>query len=237
MTAKCLDLVRGPAVLLFGLVLAASFELRADEPEKGFVPMFNGHDLTGWQGMPDWWEVRDGEIVAESTPDKPSTRSHYLVWKGGEPADFEMRCLYRIGGQGGNSGIQFRSKPRPNWDTWGYQADLDTAGEYTGCLYQHERGLVAKRGQKVVIDSAGQKTITTFADAAELLKAAKAGDWNEYRVLAKGRHIALWINGVLMCEVEDHQEKYALPKGIIALQMHAGPPMKIEFKNLRIRQF
>jgi hypothetical protein len=237
MPAKCLDLVRGPAVLLFGLVLAASLELRADEPENGFVPMFNGKDLTGWQGVPDWWEVRDGAIVAESTPDKPSTRSHYLVWKDSEPADFEMRCLYRIAGQGGNSGIQFRSKPRPNWDTWGYQADLDTAGQYTGCLYQHERGLVAKRGQKVVIDSGGQKTITAFADADELLKAAKDGDWNEYRILAKGRHIALWINGVLMCEVEDHEEKYALPKGIIALQMHAGPPMKIEFKNLRIRQF
>jgi len=221
-------------LMMIGLLLTSATRVLAEETEDGFVPMFNGQDLTGWEGVAGWWEVRDGAIVAESTPEKPCRRSHYLYWTGGEPADFEMRCLYRIAGQA-NSGIQFRSKPRPNWDTWGYQADIDTAGAYTGCLYQHERGLVAERGQRVVIDQAGRKTITAFATSAELLKAVKVDDWNEYRILAEGRRIALWINGVLMCEVEDHEEKYALPRGLIALQMHQGPPMRVEFKNLRIR--
>jgi hypothetical protein len=228
-----------------GLGIALAFllstALRADatEPgyatEDGFVSMFNGTDLSGWEGAPGWWEVRDGAIVAESTPDKPSDRTHYLYWKGGQPADFDLRCRFRISGAGGNSGIHIRSQPRPNWDIWGYQADMDTDGVYTGCLYQHDRGLVAERGQKVVIDRDGRKTISTFADSAALLEVVKDDDWNEYRIRARGPHIELWINGVLMCEVEDHEPAFALPKGIIALQMHAGPPMRIAFKDLRIR--
>jgi hypothetical protein len=223
------------AAMLIGLSLGSMAMLRADEAEPGFVPMFNGRDLTGWEGLPGWWQVRDGAIVAESTADKPSDRTHYLYWKGGKPASFEMRCLYRITGEGGNSGVQFRSEPRPDWDTWGYQADIDTAGVYTGCLYQHDRGLVAERGEHVVIDATGRKNISRFADSAALLKTIKDGGWNEYRILARGSRLALWINGVRMCEVEDHEKKFALPNGIIALQMHAGPPMRIEFKNLRIR--
>jgi hypothetical protein len=236
MTRNHRDLARALAAVLVGLTFASTAALPAEQPEEGFTSMFNGKDLTGWEGMPGWWEVRDGAIVGQSTPEKPS-RTHYLYWKGGEPADFEMRCLYRISGKGGNSGIQFRSETRPNWDTWGYQADFDTDHQYTGFLYQHGRGLVAGRGQKVVIDADGRKTVTPFAEAAELLKAVKDDDWNEYRILAKGRRIVLWINGVRMCEVEDHEEKYALPKGVIALQMHAGPPMRVEFKDLRIRTF
>lgn len=228
---------RTRALAWLGFVLAATATLAADETEEGFVSMFNGKDLTGWQGAPGWWQVQDGAIVAESSAEKPSDRTHYLYWKGGEPADFEMRCRYRITGKGGNSGIQFRSQTRPNWDTWGYQADFDTNHDYTGFLYQHGRGLVAGRGQQVVIDPAGQRTVTTFADSAKLLEAVHDDDWNEYRIVAQGRHITLWINGQRMCQVEDQEPKYALPKGIIAVQMHAGPPMRVEFKDLRIRQF
>ncbi|MBM4092118.1 MAG: DUF1080 domain-containing protein [Planctomycetes bacterium] len=204
------------------------------EGETGFQVMFNGKDLTGWEGAPGWWEVRDGLLVCESTPEKPCTRSHYLYWKGGEPADFDMKLAFRVSGEA-NSGVQFRSKRKPEWDAWGYQADLDTAGVYTGCLYQHVRGLVAERGQEVQIDQAGKKTIKSFGSSAELLKAVKPGQWNEYRVVAKGPRITLWINDVRMCEVEDHEKEFALPNGIIALQMHQGPPMKVEFKDLRIR--
>jgi hypothetical protein len=204
------------------------------EGETGFQAMFNGKDLTGWEGAPGWWEVRDGLLVCESTLEKPCKRSHYLYWKGGEPGDFEMRFFFRISGEA-NSGVQFRSKRQPKWDAWGYQADLDTAGVYTGCLYQHVRGLVAERGQEVQIDQAGKKTIKAFGDSAELQKAVKPGEWNEYRVVAKGPRISLWINDVRMCEVEDHEKEFALPNGIIALQMHQGPPMKVEFKDLRIR--
>ena len=219
------------SALLSPVTSAGAAKSKADD---GFASMFNGKDLTGWEGDSSWWKVQGGILVAESTPKKPCRRSHYLYWKGGEPANFEMRATYRISGQA-NSGIQFRSKRRPHWDTWGYQADLDSAGQYTGCLYQHERGLVAQRGQRVHIDAEGKKTISSVGNSAKLLKAVKPDDWNEYRILAEGRSITLWINGVLMCQVEDHQEKFALPRGIIALQMHQGPPMKVEFKDLRIR--
>ena len=217
-----------------GVLMAWPAGACGGEGETGFQAMFNGKDLTGWEGAAGWWEVRDGLLVCESTPEKPCKRSHYLYWKGGEPGDFEMRFFFRISGEA-NSGVQFRSKRQPEWDAWGYQADLDTAGAYTGCLYQHVRGLVAERGQEVQIDPAGKKTIKSFGSSAELLKAVKPGQWNEYRVVAKGPRISLWINDVRMCEVEDHEKEFALPKGIIALQMHQGPPMKVEFKDLRIR--
>ena len=225
----------GPVFFLgLAVTLAPLATVNAAEVEEGFVSMFNGEDLTGWEGLPGWWKVRDGAIVAESTPEKPSP-THYLYWKGGKPADFDLRVRYRVSGKGGNSGIHFRSEPRPNFDIWGYQADFDTNHRYTGYLYQHGRGLVAGRGQEVVINAQGEKTVTTFADSKKLLEAVCDDDWNEYRILARGRRIVLWINGVRMCEVEDHEPKYALPEGIVALQMHAGPPMKIAFKDLRIR--
>lgn len=220
-------------LLSLGLI-AVGAAAAAEEPGRGFVPMFNGHDLTGWEGAPGWWEVRDGILTAESTPEKPCGRSHYLYWKSATPADFEMKATFRISGDA-NSGIQFRSEIRPEWDIWGYQADLDSAGVYTGCLYQHDRGLVAQRGERVKIDAAGKRTVSALGDAGELLKAVRPGQWNEYRILAEGPHFTLWINGVCMCQVEDHQAHFASTRGIIALQMHQGPPMKVEFKDLRIR--
>jgi len=224
-----------------GLVLALTSLAATAEPvtpnkgtEDGFLAMFNGRDLTGWEGLPGRWEVRDGVIQCETTEANPGDRTHYLYWKGAQPADFEMRCAFRVAGPA-NTGVQFRSETRPNFNTWGYQADVDAAGQYVGCFYQHGCGLVARRGQKVVIDEVGKKTITPIGDPAELLKVVKKGDWNELRLVADGSRMAYWLNGVLMCEVEDHEPKYALPKGVIALQMHKGPPMKVEFKDLRIR--
>ncbi|QDU58807.1 3-keto-disaccharide hydrolase [Aeoliella mucimassa] len=202
--------------------------------EDGFQELLNGQDLSGWEGQPGWWKVEEGVLVCESTPEKPCQRSHYLNWTAGEPADFELRVLYRIHGEG-NSGIQFRSDRRPEFDIWGYQADLDTAGVYTGCLYQHDRGLVAGRGERVSFDKSGEKTSETFADSQALLKATEGDDWNEYRIVAQGAKIKLWINGKLMCEVEDHDPKLSTTKGLIALQMHQGPPMKIEYKSVRLR--
>lgn len=224
------------AVVVLALLagLAANAKPVEESPEGDFISMFNGKDLTEWEGASGWWEVRDGILVGESTLAKPCQRSHYLYWKTEEPGDFEMRVTYRINGEA-NSGIQFRSEARPEWDTWGYQADLDSAGHYTGCVYQNERGLVALRGQYVRIDEMGEKTIASFGNADELLKAVRPNDWNEYRILAEGPNITLWINGVRMCQVEDYQKRFALPRGMIALQMHQGPPMKVEFKDLRIR--
>jgi hypothetical protein len=208
----------------------------ADKPadkEEGFVSMFNGKDLTGWEGKAGWWHVEEGAITAQSTPQKPCTKCNYLMWRAGKPGDFELRCRFRL--IGGNSGIQFRSEERPDWDTYGYQADMDAANQWTGCLFEHARGGVAMRGQKVVIDAKGKKQVTKIGDPAELAKHVKKNDWNEYRVIAKGHDITLVINGVVMAQATDHQDGHAATSGIIALQMHPGEPMKVQFKDMRIK--
>ena len=203
------------------------------DAEKGFVSMFNGKDLTGWEGKPGGWWVEDGAITGQSTPEKPCPKCHYLMWRGGKPGDFELRLAYKV--IGGNSGIQIRSREVPDWDTSGYQADLEAGKQWSGCLFEHTRGGVAMRGEKVVIDEQGNKQVSPLGDPAELLRHVKQDDWNEYTIIARGPDIILKINGRVMAHAVDHDKKHAARKGIIALQMHPGPPMKVQFKNLRIK--
>jgi len=195
--------------------------------------MFNGKDLTGWEGKPGWWRVENGAITSESTREKPCPSAHYLMWRGGKPADFDLRLEFRL--IGGNSGIQFRSKELPDWDTSGYQADIEAGDQWTGCLFEHTRGGISMRGQKVVIVKDGSKQVTSLGDPAELLRKVKQGEWNSYRIVARGAELTLEVNGVLMCQAIDHQEGLAAKEGVIALQMHPGPPMKVQFRNLRIK--
>lgn len=247
----------GVLPLLFGLsILPLVFGYAvvgcAAEPESGFVSMFNGKDLTGWEGRPGWWRVENGCITSESTREKPCDRAHYLMWRGGKPGDFEMRAEFRLQGDGANSGIQFRSRELPDWDTSGYQADMENGDQWTGCLFEHTRGGVAMRGEKVAIDKDGKKTIHPLAlqeattavtsgpgslpsPGVQLLKYIRKGDWNSYTIIAKGPEITLLINGKAMTQVTDNQEGVAARNGVIALQMHPGPPMKVQFRNLRIK--
>jgi hypothetical protein len=201
--------------------------------EEGFVSMFNGEDLTGWKGKPGGWWVEDGALTSQSTAEKPCKKHHYLVWEGGEPADFILRFKYKI--EGGNSGVQFRSQRRPHYDTWGYQADIEAGTQWTGCLFQHDRGGVVMRGFDAVIAENGAREEEQVASPDELQKRIRPNDWNDYEIVAKGSHIELHVNGRLMCEVDDRDEKLACREGIIALQMHPGPPMKIQFKDFRIK--
>ena len=212
-------------------ILAGVLTLAPDE--EGFVPMFNGKDLTGWEGKPGGWWVEDGAITSESTAEKPCVKHHYLYWRGGKPADFVMRFKYRL--VGGNSGVQFRSEERPEFDTWGYQADMEAGTEWTGCLFQHDRGGVVMRGKQAIIAKDGTRQETEFAPSSELQQAVKQDDWNDYEIIAQGSRVVLSINGKRMCEVDDRDAKWACKGGIIALQMHPGPPMKVQFKDLRIK--
>jgi hypothetical protein len=205
----------------------------ATEPEPGFVALFNGRDLTGWDGRPGWWRVENGAITSESTPEKPCERAHYLFWTGGTPGDFELRLQYRL--TGGNSGIQFRTQRLPDFDTSGYQADCEAAGQWTGCLFEHARGGVAMRGEDVAIDESGRRTVKPLGDPAALLAAVRPDAWNDYQVTARGDTITLAINGQTMCRVRDQEAGKAARRGVIALQMHPGPPMKVQFRNIRIR--
>jgi hypothetical protein len=155
------------------------------------------------------------------------------MWRGGKPGDFDLRLDYRL--IGGNSGVQFRSKELPDWDTSGYQADMEAGDQWSGCLFEHTRGGVSMRGEKVVIDADGTRHVTTIGDSKELLKKVKKEDWNSYRIVARGNELTLEINGVVMCQAIDSQKGIAAKDGVIALQMHPGPPMKVQFRNLRIK--
>jgi hypothetical protein len=222
--------------LTISLFLVCNITLYSQTSEKGFVPMFNGKNLSGWEGMRGFWRVENGAIVGETKVVNQQTT--FLYWKGGEPANFEMRYRIRVIGKEGNSGVQIRSVKRPNWDALGYQADFDATGYCVGTLYRYERkpqATFAQRGDSVRIDSLGNRFESKFADPTKLLDAFNKGDWNDFRILAKGTKVTLWMNGVLMCAVDDNEKKYTLSKGIIALQLHSGEPMRVEYKDLRIR--
>jgi len=199
----------------------------------GEQDLFNGKDLTGWDGAPGWWRVVDGVLTAESTAEKPCKKTNYLIWKGGQPKDFELTADFRLS-EKANSGIQFRSKARPDWNTHGYQADMTGNGNLVGFVYQHGRGLVGARGTKVTISADGEINSQKIGDKAELLKNFKKTEWNKYRIVCSGPDITLYINGVLMCQITDN-DTTARKGGIIALQMHKGPPMKLQFKNIVLK--
>jgi hypothetical protein len=236
------------AVVLM-LVTTLPLSSPAAETEEGFTSIFNGKDLAGWEGLPGAWAVVDGAITAESTPEKPCKAAHYLMWRGGKPGNFELRTQFRLQGSGANSGIQFRSRELPNWDTSGYQADMENSDQWSGCLFEHTRGGIAMRGEKVLIDKDGKKTVSpvvaperiqklvtgNLSLSAALLRQVKMGDWNSYTIIARGPEITLKINDVVMCQVTDQQVGLAAKDGVIALQMHPGPPMKVQFKNIRIK--
>lgn len=221
-------------------LLLVPWLLNAAVLEPGFESMFNGHDLTGWEGKPGWWTVEDGAITSESTKEKPCPSAHYLMWRGGKPGDFEMRLEFRLLGDGGNSGIQFRSREVPEWDTSGYQADIENGEQWTGCLFEHTRGGISMRGEKATISEDGKKQVLPLPGGKtpqELLKVFQRDQWNTYTIIARGPNLRLKINDVTMCEAADFQKDLAARDGIIALQMHPGPPMKVQFRNLRIRHF
>lgn len=228
-----------PTIVVF-LLAAVLSPLAARAPgadtERGFTPIFNGKDLTGWEGEPGYWSVQDGAITGETTVQKPLKRPTYLFWRGGKPADFEFRATFRLSGQGGNSGINFRSQELPTWDVKGYQADMDTAGKYTGMIYEcNQRGIIMAPGQKLVIAEDGRRTVTTLAPAAELQKLIKPNDWNQYTVIARGPEIILKVNGTVTAQVIDREKGKAAASGVITLQLHPGHPMKVQFKDIRIK--
>ncbi|MCX8065516.1 MAG: DUF1080 domain-containing protein [Candidatus Hydrogenedentes bacterium] len=219
--------------LLVCVVILISPQVFPQDNEAGFVSIFDGKTLKDWDGLGGWWWVEDGAITSESTNEKPCKNAHYLFWTKEQPEDFILKLEFRL--RNGNSGIQFRSERRPNYDIWGYQADIDDTGEWIGALFQHDRWAVAKRGYRVWIDQNGNKKEETISTPNELVKHIKQNDWNEYEIRAIGNHIQLYINGKLMCEAFDDDAKFSRRKGYIALQMHPGPPMKIQFRNIRIK--
>jgi hypothetical protein len=225
---------------ILSLIVAAilCISLVGAEPAGEFVDLFNGKDLTGWEGDPDLWSVKDGAIVGQTSAEKPLKKNSFLMWRGGKPGDFELHATWKIAG--GNSGVQYRSKDEGDHVAAGYQADIVGADpdKYTGILYEERgRGILAQRGEKVVIDSTGKKSVVgTIATSDEILKNVKKGDWNEYVIIAQGNHIVQKLNGQITVDVTDEQTANAARDGIIALQLHVGAPMHVEFKEIKLKE-
>lgn len=210
----------------------------------GFEPIFDGKTLTGWDGNPDAWRVENGTIVGESTAEKPLKSNTFLIWRGGQPADFELKLEYRINST--NSGVQYRSSELPEVGKWvlkGYQADIDFQNTYTGQLYEERgRGFLAMRGQMTHLRAGepGQPTkkqlIANLRNGDDLKGYIKIGDWNTLHIIARGNRLVHILNGHLMADVIDDDAAGRTMSGLIGFQMHVGPPMKVEFRNVWLKK-
>ncbi len=208
----------------------AAFASAAD-----FESLFNGQDLSGWKGREGFWSVQDGAIVGETTRDNKIEANTFLVWQGGDVVDFEFTAKVRF--KGNNSGVQYRSQyiDEPTLALMGYQMDLHPSKQFFGMLYGEKyatRGKIATRGQKLVIDAnARVEQIGKVGNDATFTD----WQWNEVRIIAVGSRLIHQVEGVTTIDVADHHPD-AMSSGKLGLQLHKGPPMRVEFKDLKLRR-
>lgn len=216
--------------------LCLSLVAGTSQAQEGFKPIFNGENLEGWEGAEGLWSVEDGAITGRTTAEKPITSNTFLIWRAGELKNFELRLKFRI--VAGNSGIQYRSTDMGDHVVGGYQADIDATNRFMGILYEERgRGILANRGQKVLIHADGTKEeLGQTCDEQELLASLKNEDWNEYVITANGNHLTQTINGHVTIDITDEQSDKAKESGILAFQLHVGPPMIVQFKDAMLKE-
>jgi hypothetical protein len=240
---------------LITMLTCGSYTLIVAQPKGEFVQLFDGKTLKGWKGDTNYWRVEDGCLVGEIKPDKLLKTNSFIIWQGGEPSDFELIVEVRIT-NAGNSGINYRSSQLTDvpYALMGYQADIDGKNNYTGQNYE-ERGrtTLAYRGQKTVIDPlekpgatlrdnvknnawSGLKVVESLGNIDSLKSHIKSEDWNEVHLIIKGNRLQHFVNGVLMSDVTDNDTANRKMKGLIGVQVHVGPPMKVEYRNIRLKQ-
>jgi len=237
-------MIAGALLAAMGVVGVCPLAAAAEPPRpascapEGFVAIFDGQTLDGWSGDRAIWSVRGGAITGRTTAETRLKENNFLAWKE-EVEDFELRLKFRL--KGGNSGIYYRALRRPEGSSWrdplvGTQADFDSSGRWTGVIMEYLlRGVLAERGQRVVIDQQGNRRVVgSVGDPDELLKVYKPNQWNDYTVIARGGHVVLKINGVTMCELIDRDPR-RIKRGVLALQVHRGPPMTVQFKDIYLR--
>ena len=195
------------------------------------ISLFNGKDLSGWAGKAEYWSVRQGAIFGQTTADNPTQGNTFLVWQGGEVKDFVFTTKVRFSGN--NSGVQYRSEmvgDPADFVVKGYQADLHPKQEYFGMLYAEKwRGIVAKRFERVVVGDDGKPQV--MGDVGDKTQQLVDSEWNELKIIAVGNRQIHQVNGITTMDLTDNHPE-AKRSGILALQLHAGPPMKVEFKDL-----
>lgn len=222
-----------------------------------FVQIFDGESLSGWEGDTTYWRVENGTLKGEVTPSTLLKANTFIVWQGGSPGDFELKAEFRIA-EAGNSGINYRSEIFPDVPhaLRGYQADIDGKNNYTGQNYE-ERGrtTLAYRGEvatistqenpdepgslraNVVRNAWSKREVTgSLGDIDSLKQAIRSGDWNTCHIIAKGNRLQHYINGVLMSDVTDNDSVNRKMEGLIGVQVHVGPPMTVEYRNILLKE-
>lgn len=220
-------------LIAIGVVTTSGHLAHAGE----FESIHNGRDLEGWDGDPSIWSVEDGAITGITTAENPLKNNTFLIFEGKPLSNFRLELQYRI--YDGNSGIQYRSKvfDAKKWIVGGYQADIEAGTTYTGILYEEKgRGILALRGERSTIAADGKTEKETVADTAELQKHIRQEDWNDYVIEVRGSSLKHTINGHLMSETIDDETGKRATEGVLALQAHVGPPMKIQFRNIRLKR-
>ena len=225
--------------------------------KKGnFVSIFDGKTLDGWEGDPVYWRVENGNLVGEITPATLLKTNSFIIWKGGEPADFEFKGEFNVT-ETGNSGINYRSDRLTDvpFALRGYQADIDGRKLYTGQNYEErKRTTLAYRGEKATINAYNGpatpegirekvvrnawmgRTVTGSVGKSDSLKTLiKSEDWNSFRLMVKGNKMQHYVNDVLMSEVTDDDTVNSKSKGLLGVQVHVGPPMKVQYRNLMLK--
>ena len=216
--------------------------IAGDEP--GFEQIFDGRTLAGWEGSPTYWRAENGALVGEITPATVIKSNTFIIWRGGRPADFELKLDYRVTPDG-NSGINYRSSVVPDTVTpanafamRGYQFDLDGRKRYPGNNYEEKgRLFLAVRGQITHVVGGRPPIVTsTFGDADALAQVA-TDDWNAVHIVARGNVLTHILNGRTMTVVVDDDAPNRPADGLIGVQVHVGPPMKVEYRNIRLKRW
>jgi hypothetical protein len=252
---------RAQRIIFSGLILTISGIVAAQQPapyvprqsdrpaalsedEPGFQTIFDGRTLAGWEGNPTYWWVENGALVGEITPATVIKSNTFIIWRGGTPKDFELKLDYRITPTG-NSGINYRSVVVPDPVTpdnafamRGYQCDLDGRKMYPGNNYEEKgRLFLAVRGQMTrVVGGRPPVLISTIGDTDELAKVV-TDDWNSVHLIARGNVLSHSINGRLMTVVIDDDAPNRPADGLIGVQVHVGPPMKVEYRSIRLKNW
>jgi hypothetical protein len=231
------------------LVLAVASVALAEAPPEpaGMKSIFNGKDLTGWNGDPALWSVKDGVIHGETTAEHPAQGNTFVIWTDGTTKDFDLRLSFRCNATN-NSGIQYRSKhitegnPKNAWVVRGYQHELRNEVKFpnvSSFIYDEggKRGRICMVGEEATWDADGKHVIKSdLIDQEGFEKLFKLDDWNDVVIIGKGNHIQHYLNGKLVLDFMDKAAELTLLDGILALQLHAGKPMWAEFKNIRIAE-
>lgn len=245
------------ACLLTVVLMSMSACVGQKKNSDGFVSIFDGKTLKNWKGDPTYWSVEDGTLTGQITPTTLLKTNSFIVWQGGQPGDFELKGEFKIT-EDGNSGINYRSDQLTDvpFALRGYQADIDGKINYTGQNYEErKRTTLAYRGEVSTINpytgdtdldakpskrannNWTNRTVTSSLGTSDELKAfIKKEDWNNFHIIAKGNRLQHYINGKLMSDVTDNDTVNGMKKGLLGVQVHVGPPMKVQYRALRIKE-